>query len=68
MISKRGLMVTFNLELEEKNYKSVRTLFRENGVFYSDSKLANIVKSYIPEDVTEVYDPTAGGVRYWRFS
>lgn len=53
-------MVSFNLDLTEKNQKNIRKIFQQNGVFYSDDKLAQIVKSYIPEDVTEVYDPTAG--------
>lgn len=41
--------------------KSVRKKFRENGVFYTGEKLALFIKTFLPDDVTEVYDPTCGG-------
>lgn len=41
--------------------KSIREEFKSKGVFYTDEKLAKLLASYIPEDVTEIYDPTCGG-------
>lgn len=41
--------------------KSIREDFKAKGVFYTDEKLARIIASHIPEDATEVYDPTCGG-------
>lgn len=40
--------------------KSYRKKLAENGVFHTDEALAKEIASYIPEDVTEVYDPTCG--------
>lgn len=40
--------------------KSIRKKFRERGVFYTDPELAQMLKSYLPDDITEVYDPTCG--------
>lgn len=42
--------------------KSIRKQFAEKGVFYTDLKLANILKEEILKhgEVTEVYDPTCG--------
>lgn len=42
------------------NLKSIRQTFRENGVFYTDERLAQIMKSYIGGEPSEVYDPTCG--------
>lgn len=42
------------------NLKSIRQEFKANGVFYSDSALAGLLKSFMPPDATEVYDPTCG--------
>lgn len=41
--------------------KSIREEFKAKGVFYTDERLAKLLASYIPEDVTEIYDPTCGG-------
>lgn len=41
--------------------KSIRKQFKAQGVFYSDSAIARKLKSYLPDDVKEVYDPTSGG-------
>lgn len=41
--------------------KSIREEFKAKGVFYTDEKLAKLLASYIPRDVTEIYDPTCGG-------
>lgn len=44
----------------QKNMKEIRKEFQRNGVFYSSLDLAEKLKSYLPEDATEVYDPTCG--------
>lgn len=45
-----------------KNYdiKSLRQEFKEKGIFYTDTRLALKMKSYLPDNITEVYDPTCG--------
>lgn len=40
--------------------KSIRKSFAERGIFYTDSRLANILKGLITIDYDEVYDPTCG--------
>ena len=40
--------------------KSIRKSFAERGVFYTDSRLAEILKGLITIDYNEVYDPTCG--------
>lgn len=40
--------------------KTIKKKFKEQGIFYTDSKLAEYMKTFIPENVTEVYDPTCG--------
>ena len=40
--------------------KSIRKQFAERGVFYTDTKLAEILRSLITIDDGEVYDPTCG--------
>lgn len=40
--------------------KAIRNQFKANGVFYTDSKMSQILRSYLPEDVEEIYDPTCG--------
>ncbi len=42
------------------NLKSIRQEFKANGVFYTDERLAQIMKSYIGGEPSEVYDPTCG--------
>ena len=42
------------------NVKSIRKQFHDQGVFYTDESLAVKMKSYLPDDVDEVYDPTCG--------
>lgn len=41
--------------------KSIRKKFAAQGVFYTTEALARLVKAQIPDDATEVYDPTCGG-------
>lgn len=40
--------------------KSIRKSFAERGIFYTDSRLADILKGLITIDYDEVYDPTCG--------
>lgn len=40
--------------------KSIRKSFAERGIFYTDSRLAEILKGLITIDYDEVYDPTCG--------
>jgi type I restriction enzyme M protein len=42
------------------NLKSIKAQFKEHGVFYTDEKLAALLKSYMPADLDRVYDPTCG--------
>lgn len=42
------------------NIKAIRSQFKEQGVFYTDTKLAEIMKGYLSGQVKEVYDPTCG--------
>lgn len=42
------------------NLKSIRQEFKANGVFYTDERLAQIMRSYIGGEPSEVYDPTCG--------
>ena len=51
------------------NLKSIRQQFKDNGVFYSTDKIANILKSYVDIDTNEVYEPTCGDgalLRVWN--
>ena len=45
----------------DKSIASVKQSFKDAGVFYTDEALARYIKSFIPEGVSEVYDPTCGG-------
>lgn len=40
--------------------KSYRKKLADKGIFHTDEALAKEIASYIPEGVTEVYDPTCG--------
>ena len=40
--------------------KSIRQDFKEKGIFYTTPELANYLKSFLPADVKEIYDPTCG--------
>lgn len=42
------------------NLKSIRQEFKANGVFYTDERLVQIMRSYIGGEPSEVYDPTCG--------
>ena len=45
----------------DKSIAAVKQSFKDAGVFYTDEALALYIKSFIPEGVSEVYDPTCGG-------
>ena len=40
--------------------KSIRAEFKAKGVFYTSQELALFLKSFIPSDISEIYDPTCG--------
>lgn len=42
------------------NIKSIRKEFKDKGIFYTDNALAEKMRSYLPDDVQAVYDPTCG--------
>lgn len=42
------------------NLKSIKKEFSQKGIFYTEKALAEYVKSFLPDNVTEVYDPTCG--------
>lgn len=42
------------------NLKTIRKKFKEQGIFYTPPELVELLKSYAPKDVHEVYDPTCG--------
>ena len=44
-----------------KSMAAVKQQFKSAGVYYTGSALAEHIKSFIPDNVTEVYDPTCGG-------
>lgn len=50
------------MNTNDYNVKSIRKKFKEKGIFYTPTKLVEIMKSYIPNDFkyNNVYDPTCG--------
>ena len=48
------------LSMAEKSIKNIRKEFRKLGVFYTSSKLAEMIKSRVPFKPKKVYDPTCG--------
>lgn len=42
------------------NLKTIKQEFKNKGIFYTPKELAEKVKSYIPFEPKEVYDPTCG--------
>lgn len=42
------------------NLKSIRERFKKNGIFYTPRPLAEYMRSFLPENITEIYDPTCG--------
>ena len=41
---------------QSKSIKQLRIEYKKHGVFYTDLKLAEIIKQFIPADVKEVYE------------
>lgn len=46
--------------MRDYNVKSIRKDFREKGIFYTQKELAEYLKGFLPDDATEIYDPTCG--------
>ena len=40
--------------------KKFRNDLKKSGIFYTDQALAEEIKALLPDDITEVYDPTCG--------
>lgn len=43
-----------------KNYKAIKDELARTGTYYTDPKLAKVLKSMLPDDLKEVYDPACG--------
>jgi type I restriction system adenine methylase HsdM len=43
------------------NLKSIKEDFKSKGIFYTPKELALFIKSFLPNEVKEIYDPTCGG-------
>lgn len=46
--------------MEELTLKNQRKKFKEQGLFHTPKELAEYMKSFLPNGVREVYDPTCG--------
>jgi len=46
--------------MSKYNIKSIKEEFKNKGIFYTTSELAELLKSYIDIEFDEVYDPTCG--------
>lgn len=46
--------------MRDYSIKSIRQDFKSKGIFYTQPELALFLKSFLPDDVDEVYDPTCG--------
>lgn len=46
--------------MKDFNLKNIRQDFKDKGIFYTPKELALYLKSFLPEDVKEIYDPTCG--------
>lgn len=44
----------------ELNIKNIKKEFRSRGIFYSQNDMAIFLKSFFPENINEIYDPTCG--------
>src|SRR5690554_4952599 len=42
------------------NIKSIKQKFKDKGIFYTPPELSLFIKSFLPETIDEVYDPTCG--------
>lgn len=48
------------VKMEDYNLKNIRKDFKSKGVFYTPPELALFLKSLLPQNIKEVYDPTCG--------
>lgn len=46
--------------MKDYNIKNIKQEFKEKGIFYTQPELAEYLKSFLPSDVKEIYDPTCG--------
>lgn len=46
--------------MEEYSIKSIRQDFKDKGIFYTPKELAEMMRTFLPDDVQTVYDPTCG--------
>ena len=46
--------------MKDYNLKAIRQDFKSKGIFYTTKDLALYLKSFLPDDVKEIYDPTCG--------
>lgn len=46
--------------MKDYNLKTIRQDFKSKGIFYTTKDLALYMKSFLPDDVKEIYDPTCG--------
>ena len=46
--------------MKEFNLKTIKQDFKDKGIFYTTKELALYLKSFLPENVKEIYDPTCG--------
>jgi type I restriction enzyme M protein len=42
------------------NIKSIKQEFKDKGIFYTPPELSLFIKSFLPENIDEIYDPTCG--------
>lgn len=46
--------------MKDYNLKTIKHDFKSKGIFYTTKDLALYLKSFLPDDVKEIYDPTCG--------
>lgn len=46
--------------MKDYNLKTIKQDFKSKGIFYTTKDLALYLKSFLPDDVKEIYDPTCG--------
>ena len=46
--------------MKDFNLKTIKQDFKDKGIFYTTKELALYLKSFLPENVKEIYDPTCG--------
>ena len=46
--------------MKDYNLKTIKQDFKSKGIFYTPKDLALYLKSFLPDDVKEIYDPTCG--------